>query len=67
MAVSGYTPESFHRALLMVERLGAAAESLVTHRLPMARAQEAVNALAPGQQYVLDGTEVGKIVIDPRL
>lgn len=67
VAVSGYTPESFHRALLMVERLGTAAESLVTHRLPMSRAREAVNALAPGRRYMLDGSEVGKIVIDPRL
>jgi len=65
VAVSGYTPDAFRKALRVVERLGDAAAALVTHRLPLDRAQDAVDALSPEGGYRLDGTEVGKIVIDP--
>ena len=62
---SGYTPDSFSRALTLVEKLGSKAERLITHRLPMGRAADAINALQPSSRWRLDGTEVGKIVIDP--
>jgi len=62
---SGYTPDSFARALIIVERLGDLASDLVTHALPLSRADDAVRALQPKNGWKLDGTEVGKIVIDP--
>lgn len=62
---SGYTPDSFARALTLVERLGEKAERLVTHRLPIERAHDAITALQPSSRWQLDGVEVGKIVIDP--
>ncbi|MGW4028840.1 zinc-dependent alcohol dehydrogenase [Streptomyces sp. NPDC004838] len=65
VAVSGYTPDSFRRALRVVENLGDAAAALITHRMPLDRAQDAVDALSPEGGYRLDGGEVGKIVIDP--
>lgn len=65
VAVSGYTPDAFRRALRVVENLGEAAASLITHRLPLDRAQDAVDALSPEGGYRLDGEAVGKIVIDP--
>jgi threonine dehydrogenase-like Zn-dependent dehydrogenase len=64
---SGYTPDSFSRALVMVEKLGGKALHLITHRLPLERAHDAVNALKPENRWQLDGVEVGKIVIDPWL
>lgn len=64
---SGYSPDSFARALTMVERLGAKASSLITHRLPIERAADAINALQPASRWRLDDVEVGKIVIDPWL
>lgn len=64
---SGYTPDSFGRALTIVERLGEMAEELVTHRLPLSRAADAANALQPSNGWTLDDREVGKIVIDPWL
>lgn len=64
---SGYTPDSFGRALTMVEKLGPLADALVTHRLPIDRAADAVNALQPSSKWQLDGVQVGKIVIDPWL
>lgn len=62
---SGYTPDSFGRALTLVERLGDAARSLITHRLPAERAADAIAALQPSGGWRLDDVEVGKIVIDP--
>lgn len=62
---SGYTPDSFGRALDVVERLGPAASALITHRLPMSRASDALHALTPAAGWMLDGVEVGKLVIDP--
>lgn len=61
---SGHTPDSFGRALGVVEGLGALATSLITHRLPLGRAGDALRALQPANGK-LDGVEVGKIVIDP--
>lgn len=65
VAVSGYTPDSFRRALRVVEGLGDKVGRLVTHRVPMSRAEDAMLALTAERNYRLDGTEVGKIVIDP--
>jgi L-iditol 2-dehydrogenase len=65
VAVSGYTPDSFQRALRVVEGLGEKIRHLVTHRVPMSRAEDAMLALTAERNYELDGTEVGKIVIDP--
>lgn len=64
---SGYTPDSFGRALTIVERLGAQADELVTHRLPLDRAGDALRALTPQARWMLDEREVGKLVIDPWL
>jgi threonine dehydrogenase-like Zn-dependent dehydrogenase len=64
---SGYTPDSFARALALVEGLGHKVAHLITHRLPIARAADAIAALQPLGGWKLDGTEVGKIVIDPRI
>lgn len=64
---SGYTPDSFGRALGVVERLGQQAADLITHRLPMSRAGEALHALTAAAGWTLDGDEVGKLVIDPWL
>jgi len=64
---SGYTPDSFGRALGVVEKLGRRAADLITHRLPMRRAGDALNALTPAAGWTLDGQEVGKLVIDPWL
>jgi len=62
---SGYTPESFGRALYVTERLGDYAGTLITHRLPLERAGDALRALKPENSWQLDGVEVGKLVIDP--
>jgi threonine dehydrogenase-like Zn-dependent dehydrogenase len=62
---SGYTADSFGRALTMVENLGEKAEHLITHRLPLERAGDAIRALQPSNGWRLDGVEVGKIVIEP--
>ncbi|MCM2387608.1 zinc-dependent alcohol dehydrogenase [Streptomyces albipurpureus] len=62
---SGYTPDSFARAMTLVERLGDKARDLVTHVLPLERVGDAVSALQPANGWTLDGVEVGKIVIDP--
>lgn len=62
---SGYTPDSFRRALAVVERLGGRAETIITHRLGLDRAGDALDALRPSSRWRLDGVEVGKIVIDP--
>jgi threonine dehydrogenase-like Zn-dependent dehydrogenase len=62
---SGYTPDSFGRALSLVERLGSKAKDLITHKLPLERASDAVRALMPVNRWQLDGVEVGKVVIDP--
>jgi L-iditol 2-dehydrogenase len=64
---SGYTPESFGRALTLVEKLGEKAQHLITHRLPLERSHDAINALQPENRWQLDGVEVGKVVIDPWL
>ncbi|MBO2465413.1 zinc-dependent alcohol dehydrogenase [Actinomadura violacea] len=65
IAVSGYTPDSFRRALRVVEGLGDRVADLVTHRVPLSRAEDAMLALTAERRYELDGAEVGKIVIDP--
>ncbi|MCA0295148.1 MAG: alcohol dehydrogenase catalytic domain-containing protein [Actinobacteria bacterium] len=62
---SGYTADSFRRALGVTEGLGDLASRIITHRLPMDRGQDAMDALRQGWQ--LDGEQVGKIVIDPWL
>jgi L-iditol 2-dehydrogenase len=62
---SGYTPDSFRRALGVVEKLGDRAAELITHRLPLERAGDALRALRPESKWQLDGVDVGKIVIDP--
>jgi len=62
---SGYTPDSFGRALRLVEKLGDRAGTLITHRLPLERAGDALRALRPENKWQLDGVEVGKLVIDP--
>jgi L-iditol 2-dehydrogenase len=62
---SGYTPDSFSRALRVVEGLGDRAATLITHRLPLTRAGDALRALRPENKWQLDGVEVGKLVIDP--
>jgi hypothetical protein len=49
----------------MVENLGEKAEHLITHRLPLERAGDAIRALQPSNRWQLDGVEVGKIVIEP--
>ena len=64
---SGYTPDSFGRALDVVERLGDRAAALITHRLPLDRVGDAVDALRPANRWQLDGQAVGKLVIDPWL
>lgn len=65
VASSGYSPDSFGRALGVCERLGDLAATLITHRLPLDRAGDAVGALSPEQGWTLDGDQVGKLVIDP--
>jgi threonine dehydrogenase-like Zn-dependent dehydrogenase len=62
---SGYTPDSFGRALHVAERLGDDAGTLITHRLPLERAGDALRALRPENKWRLDGAEIGKVVIDP--
>ncbi len=64
---SGYTADSFGRALGVVEKLGQLAADLITHRLPMSRAGDALQSLTPKAGWVLDGRAVGKLVIDPWL
>jgi len=62
---SGYTPDSFRRALMVVEGLGPHAQTMITHRLGLERTGDALNALRLSSGWRLDGAEVGKIVIDP--
>lgn len=62
---SGYSPDSYGRALTLVENLGDMASRLITHRLPLDRVGDALNALRPENRWQIDGVEVGKIVIDP--
>lgn len=65
IASSGYTPGAFGRALGLCERLGTDVAQLITHRLPLERAGDALHALTPDGGWRLDGDEVGKLVIDP--
>jgi threonine dehydrogenase-like Zn-dependent dehydrogenase len=67
VASSGYTARSFLKALRLVEGLAPVMERLVTHRLPLERAGDALLALTPEGGWKLDGQEVGKISLDPWL
>jgi threonine dehydrogenase-like Zn-dependent dehydrogenase len=62
---SGYGPIHFLQALRLLERRAFPYELLLTHRLPLARARDAVLALTPASGWKVDGEEVGKIAIDP--
>jgi len=64
---SGYGPRHFQRSLRILERGAFPFGSIVTHRLPLARVDDAINALTPERGWVIDGEEVGKVTIDPTL
>jgi L-iditol 2-dehydrogenase len=53
----------YHAALTVLGRGGLPFDQLVSHRLPLARAREALEALGGG--YSLDGRDVVKLAIDP--
>lgn len=62
---SGYSPRHFLQSLRLLERRAFPFEVLVTHRLPLDRARDAVMALTPAGGWKIDGEEVGKIAIAP--
>lgn len=63
---AGRTPrQRFARALSILERGGLPFGEIVSHRLPLSRVQEALEALASA--YMLDGKEVIKVAIEPAL
>lgn len=62
---SGYTPKAFSRALTVLHHLGAKAQAIVTHRLPLSRANDALLAIGPQGGWRLDGEEIGKVALDP--
>ncbi|MFI6710976.1 zinc-binding dehydrogenase [Nonomuraea sp. NPDC050478] len=53
----------YHQALTLLERGGRPYERVVSHRVPLARVREALEALGGG--YALDGRDVVKLAIDP--
>ncbi|MFB4286427.1 zinc-binding dehydrogenase [Nonomuraea sp. ATR24] len=53
----------YHEALTILERGGRPYEQVVSHRLPLGRVREALEALGGG--YALDGRDVVKLAIDP--
>ena len=62
---SGYGPLHFLQSLRLLERRAFPYETLLTHRLPLSRARDAVMALTPEGGWKVDGEEVGKIAIEP--
>ena len=62
---SGYSPLHFLQALRLLEHRAFPYEILVTHKLPLARAQDAVLALTPERGWKIDGQEVVKVAISP--
>lgn len=63
---AGQTPrQRFARALSILERGGLPFGEIVSHRVPLTRVQEALEALASA--YMLDGKEVVKVAIQPGL
>lgn len=63
---SGYGPLHFMQALALLEQHAFPYEDLITHKLPLARAGEAVKALSPEGGWTIDGEQVAKILVDPR-
>jgi L-iditol 2-dehydrogenase len=55
--------QRFARALTILERGGLPFGEVVSHRVPLDKVQDALEALA--SDYILDGTEVIKIAIEP--
>ncbi|MEO3889546.1 alcohol dehydrogenase catalytic domain-containing protein [Nonomuraea sp. B5E05] len=53
----------YHSALALLERAGPPFDQLVSHRLPLAKARQALEALGGG--YSLDGRDIVKLAIDP--
>ncbi|NUO96609.1 MAG: alcohol dehydrogenase catalytic domain-containing protein [Nonomuraea sp.] len=53
----------YHEALTILERGGRPYERVVSHRVPLGRVREALEALGSG--YALDGRDVVKLAIDP--
>lgn len=62
---SGYGPDHFYQSLKILERGAFPFEKLVTHRLPLERAADAVMALTPAANWQVDGVEAAKIAIAP--
>lgn len=61
----GYGIRHFVQSLRVLERRAFPFEALLTHRLPLSRARDAVMALTPEFGWKVDGVEAGKIAIDP--
>jgi len=61
----GYGLRHFLQSLRLLERQAFPFEELLTHRLPLERARDAVMALTPERGWKIDGEEVGKIAIEP--
>ncbi|MEV5493984.1 alcohol dehydrogenase catalytic domain-containing protein [Nonomuraea fuscirosea] len=53
----------YHTALTILERGGAPFDRVVSHRLPLSRTRQALEALGGG--YSVDGRDVVKLAIDP--
>ena len=64
---SGYGPLHFLQSLRLLERHTFPYELLLTHRLPLSRARDAVMALTREGGWKVDGHEVVKIAIEPGL
>lgn len=62
---SGYGPDHFVQALRLLEKRAFPFESLVTHRLPLSQAYDAVMALTPESGWKIKGEEAVKITIAP--
>jgi threonine dehydrogenase-like Zn-dependent dehydrogenase len=62
---SGYSPLHFIQSLRLLERRAFPYELLVTHRLPIERARDAVLSLTPEYGWKIDGVEVGKVTVNP--
>jgi len=56
-------PEQFVRALPILERNEFPFAEIISHRSPLTRLKDAVNAIITGSK--IDGKEVVKVVIDP--
>lgn len=53
----------YHQALTILERGGSPFERVVSHRVPLGRVREALEALGSG--HPLDGRDVVKLAVDP--